>query len=153
MDSTDSHGHHGQSRTTRTVTDITDSHGHGQEICPCNLMPSPANFDFCPWKKLNISGVDLPWKRKKSKKFDTWFLDLLTRLAHQGNIEPKFFWRNRFLQGRFTQKAKIVLNVIKQIFFRLYPSSHDTTCQCTTSQEIKVEQGQLRYQSIELIQT
>ncbi len=29
-----------------------------------------------------------------------------TRLAHPGSVGSQFFWRNRFLRGRFTQKAK-----------------------------------------------
>jgi hypothetical protein len=27
-------------------------------------------------------------------------------LVREGRVEPQFLWRNRFLRGRFTQKAK-----------------------------------------------
>jgi hypothetical protein len=37
-----------------------------------------------------------PGKRKKSEKFLTWFLDLLTRLAHPGSVGPQFFSAESF---------------------------------------------------------
>jgi hypothetical protein len=48
-----------------------------------------------------FSEVDLPGKRKKSKKVLTWFLDLPTRLTHPGSVGPQFF-----LAESFSQKAK-----------------------------------------------
>jgi hypothetical protein len=49
-----------------------------------------------------------PRKLKKVRKFRTWFFGGVTPsdpLAHSGSVEPQFFWRNRFLKDRFTQKA------------------------------------------------
>jgi hypothetical protein len=55
-----------------------------------------------------ISEINLPRKRKKKhkKKFNTWFSNLPTSLAHHGGVEPHFYRLNPVLRGRYTQKAK-----------------------------------------------
>ncbi len=64
------------------------------------------------------------------------------------------FCRNRFPRGRFTEKAKKVFKINKKYFSILAPIlTPPSTCQWTISLEIKVQWGQLRYQSIENIHT
>jgi hypothetical protein len=52
--------------------------------------------------------VDIARKRKKVKNSSLGFLvvpPLLAFLLTRGASDPNFFWRNRFLKDRFTQKA------------------------------------------------
>jgi hypothetical protein len=64
-------------------------------------------------KKLNI----------KSKKFLTWFLDLLTRLAHPGSVGPlSFFWRIVFSEVDLPRKRKKVRNSTLGFFEGTTPS-------------------------------
>ncbi len=57
-----------------------------------------------------------PRKRKKSKKVLTWFLDLLTRLARPGSVEPQFFLAESFSKGSiYLESLKKILK--KKTFF------------------------------------
>ena len=50
-----------------------------------------------------------PESEKKVKNSSLGFFGGVTSsdsLTHSGSVEPQFFWRNRFLKDRFTQKAK-----------------------------------------------
>jgi hypothetical protein len=83
---------------------------------------------------IHFSEVDLSGKRKKSKKFLTWFFGGATPsdpLAHSGSVEPQIYLSESFSNG----------------------SIYRLTSKCTTSQKRKVQLGQLRYQSIENIHT